>query len=357
MTINLSDLNAQNREDKIAVIDKIREQKSIPSLDALICHLKEETDQSIKEKIVLVLDELLPQAGADSIGNMIRSEDAFTRNCAVEAMKKADDSIVPVLGELSVDSDRDVRKFAIDALTTRDTPEVRSILRDRLEDSDPNVVYTAVEYLGTLKDIESKISIERIAMNAQNNPMLFCSCLEALAKIATPPCNMDLITYCKKVGENSLFRYSILKYMGSCASYEIVESYILDLQGQSGEIFAKEIIDTMETICLREPDIVIRPKLKEVLKRLNFSVETGENRYELVKLLANNLDVEETRAAARLDLKSSDIMVVLAAIEILSKYGQESDVIAMEKLAEETDYDEILEAIGDAVEKIGGQDL
>ncbi len=353
MTINLSDLNAQNREDKIAVIDKIREQKSIPSLDALINHLQEETDRAIKEKIVLVLDELLPKAGADCIGSMIRSEDAFTRNCAVEALKKADDTIVPILGKLSVDSDRDVRKFAIDALTTRDTPEVRSILRDRFEDSDPNVVYTAVEYMGFLKDVESITSIERIAINAENNPMLFCSCLEALARIGTSSCNMDLMTYCKKVGENSLFRYSILKYMGSCASYEIVESHILDLQGQSGEVFAKEIIDTMEAVCQRVPDLRIRPKLKEVLKRLIFSVETGENRYELAKLLADNLDVEETRAAARLDLKSNDAMVVLAAIEILNEYGQRSDIIAMEKLAEETDSDEILEAIGDAVEEIG----
>jgi len=356
MTINISDLKSSHREDRLLVINRIREQKSIPSLYALIHHLEEETDRSIKEKIGLVLDELLPEAGADLIGNMIRSEDSFIRNCAVESMKKAGDVVVPALFKLTVDMDRDVRKFAIDALTTRDTPGVRSILRDRLSDSDPNVVYTAVEYLGARKDIESAASIEQIAMNAHNNPMLFCSCLEALAKIGTSAFNGDLITYCIKVGENPLFRYSILKYMGSCASYEKVESYILDLIGQSGEVFAKEIIDAMEAICLRDPCIIIRPKLKEVLKRFIFSVETGENRYELAKLLADKLDVEETRAAARLDLKNNDLMVVLAAIEILSKYGQKSDIIAMEKLAEKTDSDEILEAIGDAVEEIGCQE-
>lgn len=352
MTINLSMLNSPKREERIKVIDKIREQKSVASLDALIHHLQEEPDRSVKEKIVLVLNELLPKAGADCVGTMIRSDDPFTRNCAVEAMKKADDTVVPLLRQLSVDDDKDVRKFAIDAMTTRDTPEIRAILRERLSDSDPNVVYTAVEYLGFLKDVESISAIERIAVNAADNPMLFCSCLEALANIGKPVHNMDLIAFFKKIGENPLFRYSILKYMGSCASYEIVESYILDLQEKESEAFAKEIIDTMEAICLREPDVVIRPKLKEVLKRLLFSVETGENRYELAKLLADNIDVEETRASARLDLRSSDPMVVLAAIEILSQYGQESDIIAMEKLAEKTDSDEILEAIGDSVEKI-----
>lgn len=354
MSINLSHLEGGDRQERIKVIEEIRSQKSLNSLNALIDHLEREPDQAIKEKIVLVLDELLPESDANCIGRMIRSEDSFTRNCAVEAMKKAGDSVVPILGSLASDTNRDVRKFAIDALTTRDSPKVRSILRERLSDPDPNVIYTAVDYLGELKDTASVGTIELLAMNIDNNPMLFCSCLEALAKIGTTACNTDLISHCKHKGKDPLFRYSILKYIGCCASYEFVESYILDLAAQSGELFAKEIVDTMEAVCGREPDVVIAAQLKEVLKRLIVSVETGENKYELAKLLADNVDIEETRAVARLDIKSDDQMVVLAAIEILSKYGHESDINILEDLAETTDSDEVLESIGDAVEQIIG---
>jgi HEAT repeat protein len=352
MEINLSKLSSSKREDRIKVIDSILENRSISSLETLIDHLKNETDRAIKEKIANILTLLLPDSGAGYISKMIKSEDSFTRNCAVEIMKKADDSVVRILAELAGDNNKDVRKFAIDSLITRDTPEVRSILRTRLKDSDPNVVYTAVEYLGTLKDKESIVPIENLALDSDNNPMLFCTCLEALAKIGVHACNEEILSYCKHSNQEPLFRYSILKYLGCCASYETIESYILDLAGKSGETFAKEIIDTMEAVCQRIPDLTIRPKLKELLRRLIFSVEARENQYELTKLLADNLDVEQTRAGARLDLKSDDPMVVLAAIEILGKYGQESDIIAMENLAENTDSDEILEAIGDSVERI-----
>ena len=357
MEIDLSHLNSSNREDRIRTIDAIGEEKSISSLDALADHLEKETDRAIKEKCVLVFDRLLPCAGEQLVGKMFKSSDSFSRNCAVEAMKKADDSVVPILAKLAQDDDRDVRKFAIDSLTTRDTPEVRSILRAKLKDSDPNVVYTAVEYLGFLGDEDSAGPIEHLALSCGNNPMLICTCLEALAKIGSPVCSEALLMHCENSDQASLYRYSILKYLGSCAPYELIESHILDLAGKSGNAFAKEIIDTMEAVCHRIPDLVLRPKLKELLRRLIFSVEARENQYELTKLLANNLDVEQIRAGARLDLGSDDPMVVLAAIEILGQYGQRSDVDAMEKLAEKTDSDEILEAIGDSIEKIGGNSL
>ena len=357
MEIDITDLNSSKREDRIRVIDAIGEQKLISLISPLIDHLEKETDRAIKEKIVMVFNRLISYVDADCIGKMIKSEDPFTRNYAVETMKKADDSIIPILAKLAVDNDHDIRKLVIDALTTRDTPEVRVLLRAKLKDSDPNVVYTAVEYLGILKDENSSILIENLALNSNNNPMLVCTCLEALAKIGTSGCNKDLLLYCEQSEHEALYKYSILKYLGSCASYETIESHIFDLAGKSGETFAKEIIDTVNAVCHRVPDLTLSPKLKELLRRLLFSVETKENQYELTKLLADNFEVEQTRAAAKLDLRSKDPMVVLAAIEILGKYGQKSDIAIMEKLAEETESDELLEAIGDSVEKIEGVSL
>ncbi len=352
MDNKITDLESADRKKRIAVIETIQERRSFEDLHPLIDHLEREPERAIKEKIVMVLDDMLPEADAATVGRMIGAEDAFTRNCAVEAMKRAGDQVDPILATLANDANRDVRKFAIDALTTRDTPLIRQVLRERLSDSDPNVVYTAVDYLGSLKDMESSGAIELLALNSGDNPMLFCSCLESLAKIGTAACNKELIEYCNTVSEDPLFRYSILKYMGCCATYEAVETYILELVKRSSELFAKEIVDTMEAVCQREPEATINPQLKEVLKRLLNSVETGENKYELAKLLADNIDIEETLAIARLDLDSNKELVVMAAIEILGKFGEESDIDALEELAENTDSDDVLELIGDAVGKI-----
>jgi len=352
MECKITDLESDDREKRIAAIETVQEQRSFQDLDFLIDHLEREPERAIKEKIVMVLDDMLPEAEATTIGRMIGAEDAFTRNCAVEAMKQAGDRVDPILAILAADDNRDVRKFAIDALTTRDTPVIRQVLRERLSDPDPNVVYTAVDYLGALKDVDSSSAIELLALNSGDNPMLFCSCLESLAKIGAAACNKELIQHCQTMSEDPLFRYSILKYMGCCATYEAVETYILELVKQSSELFAKEIVDTMKAVCQREPEATIKPQLKEILKRLINSVETGENKYELAKLLANNVDIEETRAIARLDLDSNKEMVVMAAIEILGKYGEESDIDALEELADKTDSDDVLELIGDAVGKI-----
>ena len=352
MAINVQDLESNDRQKRLEVIEKIHQQRDISVLDVLIDHLEREGERVIKEKIAMVLDDLLPEASAESIGRMIRSEDAFTRNCVVETMKMATDIVIPILGELSTDNNQDVRKFAIDALINRDTPEVHRILRERLSDDDPNVVYTAVDYLGNLRDPKARGAIELLALNTDNNPMLFCTCLESLAKIGTAACNQDLIAHCNNIGSEPLFRYSILKYMGCCASYEAVENYILDLAGQSGELFAKEIVDTMEAVCHREADIKISAQLKEVLRRLMTSIGASENKYELAKLLADNINIEETRASARLDLTSSDPMILLAALEIIGKYGEEEDLDRLDELAEQTDSDEVLELIGDAAENI-----
>ncbi len=352
MENRITNLESDDREKRIAAIESVHEQRSFQDLDPLIDHLEREPERAIKEKIVVVLDDMLPEADATTVGRMVGAEDAFTRNCAVEAMKRAGERADPILAALAADDNRDVRKFAIDALTSRDTPTIRQILRERLSDPDPNVVYTAVDYLGSLKDVESGNAIELLALNSGDNPMLFCFCLESLAKIGTAACSKKLIEYCQTMSSDPLFRYSILKFMGCCATYEAVEIYILGLVKQSSELFAKEIVDTMEAVCQREPEATIKPQLKEILKRLINSVETGENKYELAKLLADNIDIEETRAIARLDMTSNKEMVVMAAIEILGKYGEESDIDALEELAEKTDSDDILELIGDAVEKI-----
>jgi len=352
MSIQLTKLESTNRDDRLAVIDEIRKQRSIDSLDALTDHLEREEERAIREKIALVLDELLPDAGSETIGRMIRSEDSFTRNCAIETMRKADDKVIPILGELSSDPDHDVRKFAIDALQDRDTPEVRYILRKRLNDDDPNVVYTAVDYLGNLQDDDAGEAIELLAMNSEDNPMLFCTCMESLAKIGRAACSPELVAHCRTIGDNPLLSNSILKYMGSCAAFEAVESYVLTLSHKTGELMAEEIINTVVTVCAREKNIELSAQLKKVLRELTASADTGENRYELAKLLADTVNVKESLAAARSDLGSNDPLMVLAAIEIIGKYGEEEDIDALEKIAEESASDEILELIGDAVEEI-----
>ena len=354
MTIDLSLLKSADRQDVLHVIDAIDEQQAIDAVDPLIDHLEQETDRALRVRIALVLNKMLPKADKECITRMISSEDAFTRTNAISALKNADDRIVPVLGELASSSDRDIRKFAIDSLMNRDTPESRAVIRERLDDNDPNVVYTAVEYLGALQDTASIGRIEQLALNVDDeNPMLLCTCLEALSQMEATTCNPELIAMFITMKENPLFKYSILKYLGCCGSYDDLEPYILDLTAETAKPFAKEIIDAMEGVCRRYSDLVISPKVKKLLTSLLNLVEAAEDKYELAKWLADNVEEEdEILVNARHNLKSDDPMVRLGAIEILGKHGALSDIQELERLVENVDSDELSELIEEAEEQL-----
>ncbi len=348
----LKDLEAEDRDRKLEAIDLIGHKGGPETVDPLFDHLERENDRSIKERILLALENLLPRVNFISIERMLRSQDAFIRNGGVEILKKQDGKALDCLARLSRDDNKDVRKFAIDALIGNTSEEAGKILRERFSDKDINIVSTAIEYLGSLKDEKSVDPIEQLLLNSEI-PLLQCTALEALAKIGTSHRYEEIIA---GLGHNDdpLLRYSLLKFMGNSAPAQTVFAYIEKVIDQGGELYAKEIVDAAESVIHRYPDAGLSSRVQDYLVRLLEDVDSGSTRYELSRMLSRT-DNKNIVDSARMDLDDDDIMVVLAAVETIGAQGDESDLDKLEELADKFDDDAMLEVIGDAVEQISAR--
>ena len=348
----LTDLEAGDRDRKLEAIEIIGHEGGPETVDPLFDHLEREADRSIKERILLALENLLPRVNFVSIERMLRSHDPFIRNGGVEILKKQGNNALECLAALSRDNDKDVRKFAIDALVGNTTEEAREILRERFSDQDINIVSTAIEYLGAMKDEKSIDPIEILLLNS-DTPLLQCTALEALAKIGISHHYEQIVD---RLGNNEdpLLRYSLLKFIGNSAPAQTVFAYIEKVIDQGGELYAKEIVDAVEATIRRSPDAELNSRLQTYLKRLLENTDSGSTRYELARMLSQ-VDNQNLVDSARMELDDEDIMIVLAAVEILGAHGDETDIGKLEELAEKFAEDSMLEAIGDAVEQISAR--
>jgi HEAT repeat protein len=116
---------------------------------ALIAHLKEEADLSVREVILTTLIRAGDFTAVLGLVECLRSEDVALRNEAIEALKQMPDEVAPVMRGMLGDEDSDVRIFAVNVLESLRHPQVESWLIEVIE-NDPhvNVCATAVDLLG-----------------------------------------------------------------------------------------------------------------------------------------------------------------------------------------------------------------
>lgn len=341
------EISAQERLDRLQDYVESTDTDLIPVFVDL---LEKERDRAVKERLLMILTELIPRSDYDIVDRMLRSPDPFIRNGVVEIIKKSQIPLIEFLSKLAEDPDKDVRKFVIDSLSTEKSEEAITIIRRRLVDDDPNVVYTAVEYLGNFRDTEKVKEIEDFLFQENANLMLTCSSLEALSKIDISPRSADIISKYSKVDTNPMLLFPLLRYLSTFGTVESLQ-FIEKLLDGTPEPYMKEIIDAIEGIMrvneLEDVPEHIREKLEDIAKNTNNSV----NQYEISRILST-AESEHTIEKVREMLNDENEMVQIWAVEQLGQMGDESDIERLEEIAEDTESDEMLEVIGDAVMKI-----
>jgi len=339
-----------NPSKKLELLNDLLDKDIIELIDPLIELLENEENRAVKERIFLLLNRLVPLNSFKNIERMLRSADPFVRNAGVEIIKKNEIPLINFFISLAEDPDRDVRKFVIDALSAEKNPDSVLIMRRRLHDSDINIVYTAMEYLGNFADRGSAEEIEQILFNS-DNMMVICSALEALAKIGYSPQSASIKE--KFISENNpLFTFSFLKYLKSFGTPEDL-AFIEKLIQEKGEILTKEIIDALEGILVNNALDRFPESLILELNLLQEKTNNEVNKYAISKLLARSDRWHALENARKTLLQEEcDDMLRLSAIEILKSLGTTEDVSLLENLVKVVESDELLEAIGDAVEEI-----
>ncbi len=342
-----TEISSQERLDRLQ--DYI-ESSDITLIPVFVDLLENEKDRAVKERLLMILNELIPRSDYDIVDRMLRSPDPFIRNGVVEIIKKSEIPLIEFLGKLAEDPDKDVRKFVIDSLSTEKSEEAINIIRRRLVDADPNVVYTAVEYLGNFRDTEKVEEIEEFLFLDNVNLMLTCSSLEALSKINQSPRAEEIIKKFSNADTNPMLLFPLLRYLSTFGSKDafILLEKLLD---GNPEPYMKEIIDAIEGIMRNNGIDDVPEHIREKLESIAKNTDNSVNQYEISRILSA-AESEHSIEKIREMLNDENEMVQIWAVEQLGLMGDESDIELLDEIAEETESDEMLEVIGDAVMKI-----
>ena len=115
---------------------------------ALADQLLKEKEASVREVIISSLIKIADEAAITVLVECLRSDDAFLRNEAIEALKQLPNEVAPHIERLLKDKDKDIRIFTVNILESMRHPNVIKWLIDVItNDPDVNVCSTALDLL------------------------------------------------------------------------------------------------------------------------------------------------------------------------------------------------------------------
>jgi HEAT repeat protein len=155
---------------------------------ALLARLQRENEVSVREVILTALMRIADPVAIAGLVTCLRSEDANLRNEAIEAMKSLPVAVAPIMRGLLVDSDPDVRIFAINILESLRHPDVEAWLIEVIE-REPlvNVCGTAVDLLSEVGSQASRDALQRLKARFAAEPYIQFAADLALKRIAPIP--------------------------------------------------------------------------------------------------------------------------------------------------------------------------
>lgn len=345
-------LQSEDERDRAFTVEDIVYDGDAEGLDLLVEHLQLEKSRFVREVIVNNLPQYNHPALVAKLLPLLRSEDAFIRNAVIDIVSTRRDEVAAYLEPLMEDSDKDVRKFALDILYQLKTVEAAPYMICFLNDPDINIVITAVEYLGSLDAREYAGSINQVLKKA-NNLLLRCTCLEALAKIGNEESKQivyELFPDPEAIKGLELFSY--LKFLAKQGDAGTLP-FVLTLMKNNGRLLAKEIINTLEGILERGADgNLAEEMLSEILNFIAGDINSI-NKYELLVFLGqfhNPAILGPLLEYAR----SEDKLVALGAIEGLGLLGRKEATLVLRELMASANDEDIMDALEKSLQQVNG---
>lgn len=154
------------------------------SAGTLVERLKRENDPSVRDAILATLTRLGDPAAVAGLVECLRSEDTALRNEVIEAMKQLPEEVAPIMGDLLVDVDPDVRIFAVNILESLRHPQVEAWLISIIEkDPHVNVCAAALDLLGEVGTSASRSALEQLKLRFSDEPYICFAANLALKRI------------------------------------------------------------------------------------------------------------------------------------------------------------------------------
>ncbi|MEN6326880.1 MAG: HEAT repeat domain-containing protein [Syntrophomonas sp.] len=344
-------LESEDERDRAFAVEDIVYDGIPNGIELLVEQLKIEKSQYVREVIVRNLKTLPGIELVEKIIPLLRSDDAFIRNAVIDIMAEQDEASVSLLRPLLKDEDKDVRKFVLDILFLLNSPFSAAMIAESLDDSDINMVITAVEYLGRMEAQGVAAQVNDLFTKTQNM-LLHCTCLEAMALLGDDE-SLALVAqhYADPEAIADLELYSYLKFLAKKGKQEYLP-WVVSLTKTKGQLMAKEIINTIEGILERAKLSILPDGMVQAISDYIASNINPINKYELLIFLGQFKNPEILPLLLEYT-KSSEKLLCLGSVEALGMYGERAGLDSLKELANQVEDDEILEAIEKSINQIG----
>lgn len=344
----IADLNSDDEKERAYAAEDIGYEASIEGVAPLVARLEIEPSRYVREVIVTSLKMMKGIELVSAVIPLLRSDDAFIRNAAVDILALQDEEDITPLKDLLHDPDKDVRKFGLDVLALLHNQYCTDLLADALDDSELNIVITAVEYLARLEITDHIHKINQL-FKTTNNMLLRCTCLEAMAVLGDKE-SIDYVaaTYPTYQSISGLEQYSYLKFVANKGS-EIHLPLIITLIQEKGEFMAKETINAIQGILSRGGWNLLPRYLIEALFEFIDTSINDINKYELLALIGKYQN-EGVYIKLIEHLIPDNKLVCLGAVEGLGLHGRKEALPLLNAIEKQVADDDLLEAIGKSIE-------
>jgi HEAT repeats len=310
----------------------------------LLERLAREPSLAVRDAIFQALIRIEADAAIEGSILLLGSEDPQIRNQAVDVLRRKTPQSIPFLTAVMRKGDKDMRKLVLDVLSGIEGGNAREIYLCALCDKDVNVVITAVENLGRMREAEFHGRIEEL-METDSHPMLTGACLEALVGIGEDSSLQAIRRRFPDVA--ALPDFLLASYLKAMAALGSAKEFgdVASLLPMRGPHLRPPILSALMAIYPRCPSLEPGEALLSALQAV---VEDGDPplcRYQAVRVLSFWAARDGVYAFLVSCLSSTERLVRLGAAESLrmTKRPGLEPVLAARAL-EESD-EEVLQAL------------
>jgi HEAT repeat protein len=336
----IAQLSCGDEADRIYAAEDIGYANQADGVGPLLAALGAETSRAVREAIFGALLQIENDAVIEGMIGFLDSEDSFLRNEAVDLLRARLVQALPYLERAFRGGSHDRRKFVVDVIARLGSPEAASLYQAALNDSDLNVVITAVESIGNARQDQFRKHIEALISPA-THPMLLAACLEALTQIgdsASVEETRRRLGPCRQLPPYLQPSYlKLLGAVGAPASLEEIAELATD------DSLLPAVVNALASMRNRHPDLFLPGSLAAPLRR---AVSHGgvAVAYQAVRLMGALIGEEAVLAFVAECLGSSEKVIRIGAIQAMreSRAPIAQDLLR-ERLARETD-EEVLQA-------------
>lgn len=314
-------LNSEDETDRVYAIEDVIDLKPAELYPDVVKHIHKEESILVRELIVEALKVLDVSDLFSEIAKYFESSDAYIRNCAIEIFGAKGEEAVAFLTSIMDHSNKEVRKLVLDSLVATSSKYSIPALRAALKDRAPNVMITAVEYLGKIYDEESINDIMEI-FEVQTEPMTRISCLETLIIMGNPAIVDRVLSAVGGKSMDSFFKPSVFRLVGEKGALRHLD-FLLFFMNNKNSMYLRELSNGILKIMAREElDRLDEEHTKFIMNNLE-NRECDDDTRSAMLCIVDHMDLADKNAIYEGLTSDSSEAVALQAFEYLASLDRE----------------------------------